>query len=279
MKSHPRSPLSVSSPSPPRTRSAPRPAFTMSAPRPARTRSRPAERVDRVVAGSAEDHVVLRRSGQHVRAGVADHHGRRRTAAATSATADAPIRTVRNLLLRCATGASSLVGGCPSNRSGRGELRCGSSGPRGLLRVRADLGEDALEPRLGVAVDEASSRPPRRGARARSRVQRVRHGAVGRVALAAGAQLDQVHGLARVHVEHVADPVAERRARSAPARAARRRRSASYSSRERSRPRAVQVADARVVELVAARPAPSSGPSVCHWTVSSRWRWRSRNAP
>ena len=41
------------------------------------------------------------------------------------------------------------------------------------------------------------------------RVHLVGDGAVGRVALAAGAQLDEVHRLARVEVEHVADPVAE----------------------------------------------------------------------
>ena len=40
-------------------------------------------------------------------------------------------------------------------------------------------------------------------------VHRLGDGAVGRVALAAGAQLDQVHRLAGVQVEHVADPVAE----------------------------------------------------------------------
>ena len=35
------------------------------------------------------------------------------------------------------------------------------------------------------------------------------NGAVGRMPLAAGAQLDEVHRFARVEVEHVADPVAE----------------------------------------------------------------------
>ena len=40
-------------------------------------------------------------------------------------------------------------------------------------------------------------------------VHRLGDGAVGRVALAAGAQLDQVHRLARVEVERVADPVGE----------------------------------------------------------------------
>ena len=40
-------------------------------------------------------------------------------------------------------------------------------------------------------------------------VHRLGDGAVGRVALAAGAQLAEVHRLARVEVEHVADPVAE----------------------------------------------------------------------
>ena len=40
-------------------------------------------------------------------------------------------------------------------------------------------------------------------------VHPVRDRAVGRMALAAGAELDQVHRLACVEVEHVADPVAE----------------------------------------------------------------------
>src|SRR6201992_3370589 len=40
-------------------------------------------------------------------------------------------------------------------------------------------------------------------------VHRLRDRAVGRVALAAGAQLDQVHRLARVQVEDVADPEGE----------------------------------------------------------------------
>ena len=41
------------------------------------------------------------------------------------------------------------------------------------------------------------------------RVHLVRDRAVARVALAPGAQLDQVHRLARVEVEHVADAEAE----------------------------------------------------------------------
>src|SRR5688500_7322253 len=246
MKSHPRSPLSVSLPSPPRTRSGPRPALTMSAPRPARTKSAPASAL--IVSSPARPSITSR-CGVPVStfelpfpittAAIAP-------VAATSTAVTAAVRPSRNLLLRCAIGASSLVGGCPPNRSGRTELR---SDPRGLLRVRADLGEDPLEARLGVAVHERHRRG-HCGVHARDLgVERVGHRAVGRMALAARAQLDQVHRLARVHVEHVAEAVAQRE------RVVRELRAAGAGAARVLLARAletgaVQVAHARLVELV-----------------------------
>src|ERR687895_2541986 len=81
--------------------------------------------------------------------------------------------------------------------------------PRPLLRVRPDLGQDPLEARLRVAVHEVHGRRHGGVHRRDLGVQRVGHGAVGGMALAPRAQLDHVHRLTRVHVEHVADPVAE----------------------------------------------------------------------
>src|SRR5688572_6397490 len=69
------------------------------------------------------------------------------------------------------------------------------------LRLRADLGQDPLEPRLRLAVHVLHGRRDPRVHRRYLRVQLVRDRAVGGVALAAGPELDQVHRLARVHVE------------------------------------------------------------------------------
>src|SRR4051812_16716648 len=77
------------------------------------------------------------------------------------------------------------------------------------LRLRAHLGEDALEAGLGVGVDV---RHRGGGGRVDGRdlpVHLVGDRAVRRVALASGAQLDEVHRLAGVEIEHEADPVAE----------------------------------------------------------------------
>ena len=92
------------------------------------------------------------------------------------------------------------------------------------------------------------------------------------------AQLDQVHGLAGVHVEHVADAVAqaERVRRGVGVPGARRA--------GRTRPGALERARVERRRLPASTTssgtsAPRSGVSACHCTVSMRWRWRSRNAP
>src|SRR5687767_1953044 len=75
--------------------------------------------------------------------------------------------------------------------------------------LQADLREDALEPRLAARVHVRHGVGNRWVARRDLGVHLLRDGAVAGVALAAGAQLDQVHRLARVEVEHVADAVAE----------------------------------------------------------------------
>src|SRR6185503_8491092 len=77
------------------------------------------------------------------------------------------------------------------------------------FRLRADLGEDPFEPGLGLAVHVLHGCGDAWVDRGDLRVQLVGHRAVGGVALAARAQFDQVHRLARVHVEDVADPVAQ----------------------------------------------------------------------
>lgn len=102
-------------------------------------------------------------------------------------------------------------------------------------------------------------------------------GAVGGMALAAGAQLDDVHRLAGVEVEHVADPVGE---------AERVRRLRGQALVVQALPgvarglqrAAVVVAAAGGLDLGRHRGA-EVGVSACHWTVSMRWRWRSRKAP
>jgi hypothetical protein len=66
--------------------------------------------------------------------------------------------------------------------------------------VRAHLGQDALEPRLGVDVD-VRHRPRHRGVDRRDLgVHLVRDGAVAGMALAPRAQLDQLHRLAGIEV-------------------------------------------------------------------------------
>src|SRR3954454_14468877 len=75
--------------------------------------------------------------------------------------------------------------------------------------LRAHLGEDALEARLGARVD-VRHRGGDGGVGGRDlRVHLLRDRAVARVALAPRAQLDRVHRLAGVHVEDVADAEAE----------------------------------------------------------------------
>ena len=75
--------------------------------------------------------------------------------------------------------------------------------------MRADLAQDALQARLAGGVHVGHGPSDRRVDGRDPLVHGLGDGAVGRVSLAAGAKLDQVHGLARVEVEHVADPVAE----------------------------------------------------------------------
>src|SRR5215207_10868288 len=68
----------------------------------------------------------------------------------------------------------------------------------GGARLGAHLGEDALQPWLGVAVDVHHRGADGGVDGGDLRVHLVRDRAVGRVALAAGAQLDELHRLARV---------------------------------------------------------------------------------
>src|SRR3954453_3964661 len=99
---------------------------------------------------------------------------------------------------------------------GGGEApRAGDSGPsapaeRVDLRLGAHLAEDPLQTRLGLGVDVRHD--PRHGGMhlGDEAVHLVRDGAVAGVALAPGAQLDELHGLARVEVQDVADAVAQR---------------------------------------------------------------------
>jgi hypothetical protein len=79
------------------------------------------------------------------------------------------------------------------------------------LRLGAALGLQALE--VHVAAVDVRHRPrdravPRRGLD--ELVHRVRHAPVGRVALRARAELDQVHRLARAHLHDEADAVRHR---------------------------------------------------------------------
>ena len=80
---------------------------------------------------------------------------------------------------------------------------------RRALPVRADLAHHPLEARLGRVVDELHRRGDAGMDGGDLLVHRLGDGAVGRMALAAGAQLDQVHRLARVQVEDVADAEGE----------------------------------------------------------------------
>src|SRR5215216_4564689 len=76
-------------------------------------------------------------------------------------------------------------------------------------RLLPHLGQDPLQPRLGGIVDVRHRGRDGRVLLRDQRVHPLRDGAVRGVTLAAGAQLDQVHRLAGVEVEHVADPVAQ----------------------------------------------------------------------
>src|SRR5947209_6023316 len=80
---------------------------------------------------------------------------------------------------------------------------------RAGARVNPHLGEDALEPRLGLAVHVRHRRRRRRVHGGDLRMHLVRDGAVAGVTLAARTQLDQLHRLARVQIEDEADPVAQ----------------------------------------------------------------------
>ena len=117
----------------------------------------------------------------------------------------------------------------------------------GALALGADLAEDPLQAGLLGAVDVGHRRRDRRVDRGDPLVHRLGDGAVGRVALASRAQLDQVHRLAGVEVEHVADPVGEAERVGSRRRASRRRpvartrlgRSPGHArTRRRPRPRA-----------------------------------------
>ena len=102
-------------------------------------------------------------------------------------------------------------------RDRRRRARCRPAGPaaralaRGAERVAlgAHLAQDALEAGLGTGVHVRHRGGHRGMDRGDLRAHLVRDRAVARVALAAGAQLDRVHRLARVHVEDVADAEAE----------------------------------------------------------------------
>src|ERR1700733_380268 len=75
--------------------------------------------------------------------------------------------------------------------------------------VTAHLGQDALEPGLGLTVHMGHQRPYGRMDRADLGVHLVGHGPIARMAFASRAQLDQLHRLAGVEVEDEADPVAQ----------------------------------------------------------------------
>src|SRR3954462_8411371 len=100
--------------------------------------------------------------------------------------------------------------------SSRREARCAGDSRRSApaervdLRLRAHLAEDALQTRLSLGVDVRQD--PRHGGMhlGDEAVHLGRDGAVAGVALAPGAQLDELHGLARVEVQDVADAVAQR---------------------------------------------------------------------
>ena len=98
------------------------------------------------------------------------------------------------------------------------------------------------------------------------RVHLVRHGAVARVALATRAQLDQLHRLAGVDVEHEPDPVAEaervrRGGRSGRGRRGARIRAARARARGGTRPRSPRARPARVCPRRGRGSATATGPS------------------
>src|SRR3954462_10300363 len=111
---------------------------------------------------------------------------------------------------------STWMGPSVERPSSRREARCaGDSGPsapaeRVDLRLGAHLAEDPLQTRLGLGVDVRHD--PRHGGMhlGDEAGYLVGGGAGGGVALAPGAQLDELHGLARVEVQDVADAVAQR---------------------------------------------------------------------
>ncbi len=156
--------------------------------------------------------------------------------------------------------------------------RCALPRERVALRLRAHLGQDPLEARLGLGVDVPHRGRDRGVDLADQAVHLVRDGAVGRVALAPGAQLDELHRLARVQVEDVADAVAE-------AQRVRRLALAALAGEALplggARPRSARriASPHPAASTSSGTPAPRCGVRRCHWTVSIRWRWRSRNAP
>src|SRR3954452_64754 len=85
----------------------------------------------------------------------------------------------------------------------------GLNAQRVELRLGAPLAEDALQAGLGLVVDVRHRRRDGRVHRGDQPVHLVRDRAVARVPLAARAQLDQLHRLARVEIQDVADAVAE----------------------------------------------------------------------
>src|SRR3954447_2307399 len=208
IRSRPNSPFRMSLPAPPNTRSKPRPALTVSLPAPAFTRSAPPSAFT-----TSSPPLATMRSlpGVPVKwllplspmivAAIA-------TAASTKDSVPASDREMRILLLRCLKGHPPCWVGAPltvlAPRSCAVAL-----GPGGLLRVSADLGQDPLQARLGIRVHVSHRRRHGWMHAGDLGVQGVRHRAVGGVALTPRAELHQVHGLAGVHVEDVADAVPE----------------------------------------------------------------------
>src|SRR6185295_788708 len=103
-------------------------------------------------------------------------------------------------LCRCGTTYSSIrISGKRGSAASRGQA----------LSVGADLAQDALQARLARGI-HVNHRPGDRGVDSRDAlVHGLGDSAVGRVSLAARAKLDHVHGLPRVEIEDIADPVAE----------------------------------------------------------------------
>ena len=209
--------------------------------------------------------------GRHRDGGTHEHETERRSQEAEQD----PVATLPQ-------GASSLVGGCPFNRYGAVEVAARRA-PRCFACAR--ISERMRSSRGSVS---RSTKRHRRGDRRVDprdlRVQRVRDGAVGRVALAARAQLDQVHRLARVHVEHVADPVAEaervgRQLRPAELDGCARTRRASARARRGSRrPRRPRSSSSGHARAEVGRRASATGRSACGG-AGGRGRRRSRRRP